>query len=51
MKSKGFAVALLTVGVLLFLVALGADQLGIGLRTLYTRLREYGIPTEEAEDE
>jgi len=28
-----------------------ADQLGIGLRTLYTRLREYGIPTEEAEDE
>jgi two-component system response regulator FlrC len=28
-----------------------ADQLGIGLRTLYTRLREYGIPTEQAEDE
>jgi uncharacterized membrane protein len=30
MKSKGVAVALLTVGVLLFLVALGADRLGLG---------------------
>jgi transcriptional regulator with GAF, ATPase, and Fis domain len=28
-----------------------AEQLGIGLRTLYTRLREYGIPTEHTEDE
>jgi two-component system response regulator FlrC len=29
-----------------------ADQLGIGLRTLYTRLREYGISTEsEAEED
>ena len=28
-----------------------AEQLGIGLRTLYTRLREYGIsPDQEAED-
>jgi DNA-binding NtrC family response regulator len=26
-----------------------ADQLGIGLRTLYTRLREYGISTEAEE--
>ena len=28
-----------------------ADQLGIGLRTLYTRLREYGISTESDEEE
>ena len=28
-----------------------ADQLGIGLRTLYTHLREYGIPTEQTENE
>ena len=28
-----------------------ADQLGIGLRTLYTRLKEYGIPTEHVENE
>jgi two-component system response regulator FlrC len=27
-----------------------ADQLGIGLRTLYTRLREYGISTESDEE-
>ncbi len=30
MKSRGVAVALLVVGVLLFLIALTADQLGIG---------------------
>lgn len=28
-----------------------ADQLGIGLRTLYTRLREYGISAESDEEE
>jgi two-component system, NtrC family, response regulator AtoC len=28
-----------------------ADQLGIGLRTLYTRLRDYGISTESDEEE
>jgi len=28
-----------------------ADQLGIGLRTLYTRLREYGISTGEDDEE
>ena len=27
-----------------------AEQLGIGLRTLYTRLREYGISTESGEE-
>jgi DNA-binding NtrC family response regulator len=28
-----------------------AEQLGIGLRTLYARLKEYGISTEHEEDE
>jgi two-component system response regulator FlrC len=28
-----------------------AEQLGIGLRTLYTRLREYGISVDQHEDE
>jgi DNA-binding NtrC family response regulator len=28
-----------------------ADQLGIGLRTLYTRLREYGISAESDEEQ
>ncbi len=28
-----------------------AEQLGIGLRTLYARLKEYGISTEHGEDE
>jgi two-component system response regulator AtoC len=28
-----------------------ADQLGIGLRTLYTRLKEYGIPAEQSAEE
>ncbi len=28
-----------------------AEQLGIGLRTLYTRLKEFGISTEHEEDE
>jgi DNA-binding NtrC family response regulator len=28
-----------------------AEQLGIGLRTLYTRLKELGISTEHEEDE
>jgi two-component system response regulator FlrC len=28
-----------------------AEQLGIGLRTLYSRLKEYGISTEHEEDE
>jgi two-component system response regulator FlrC len=30
---------------------MAAEQLGIGLRTLYTRLREYGISIEQHEDE
>jgi two-component system response regulator FlrC len=28
-----------------------ADRLGVGLRTLYTRLREYGISVESDDEE